>query len=114
MPAQKRKRASVVTPDTNKSRASRALNTPSSTESPLPTDTAADIPYIVTLLPDLNATPNNRKKGKKADNTALRLEPAIENAGDPVAYSISPGSSWESMRKYKNFVGTYSLSLFKT
>ena len=107
MPAQKRKHPSLATSDNEQLRASRALNTPSSTESPLSLDPATDIPYVVVLLPDINARSKPSKRGKKEDVTAVKVEPAIDNAGDPIAYTITPGSNWEKMKRYKHFVGRY-------
>lgn len=112
MPPQKRKRGGILTPMAKELGTGQALNTPRTTESPSSSEVVAQNdnthpPFSVVLLKDLNATPKKggKKGAKGADHTAAKLEPLIDADDDAAAYAITPGTNWESMRKYKNFIG---------
>lgn len=90
----------------------QALNTPRTTQSPASSEVVAQNdsthpPFSVDVLKHLNSTPKKggKKGAKGADYTATKLEPLIDAHDDAAAYAITPGTNWESMRKYKNFVG---------
>lgn len=90
----------------------RVPNTPRTTESPASSEAVAENdnghpPFSVVLLRDLKSTPKKggKKGAKGADHTAAKHEPLIDTDDDPAVYAITPGTNWESMRKYKNFVG---------
>ncbi|KAL9116531.1 MAG: hypothetical protein Q9187_006943 [Circinaria calcarea] len=101
----------MSTPMAKESDKGRVPNTPRTTESPASSEAVAENdnghpPFGVVLLRDLNSTPKKGgKKGTKgADHTAAKQEPLIDTDDDPAVYAITPGTKWESMRKYKNFV----------
>ena len=82
------------------------MNTPRNTGSP-PDDGKPEPLYRIEILRDVNSTPKSKgKKGaKKIDYTKPKDEPAIAPEKERVTYTILPGSNWESMKKYKNFIG---------
>jgi len=63
------------------------------------------IHFQVIYTKGLDVKPTKRKSSsKKDDNTAPRQEAGVTAADKPVTYMISPGSKWDAMKKYKNFI----------
>ena len=52
-------------------------------------------------------TPKSKDKRafKSIDCTSPKSESALVGETSPVNYTILPGSNWDAMRKYRNFVG---------
>lgn len=85
------------------------LATPPSSEPP-PTNGVGsiEVPFSIEYLPHVGAEPRTKKRKGKAvpdDHTVGKVEPDTAEEGKEVAYVIRPGSSWDAMKKYKNFVG---------
>ena len=85
------------------------LATPPSSEPPTTNGVGPiEVPYSIEYLPHVGAEPKAKKRKGKAivdDRTAGKAEPDTVEEGKEVAYVIRPGSAWDAMKKYKNFVG---------
>ena len=102
MGSQKRKRESYATPTSN---ADAASTTPETSQ---PTPQVTNVPFKVEFVKPGEAK-SKREKGKidYDDHTVAREEAGITVADKPITYIIIPGSVWDSMKKYKNFIGMF-------
>ena len=85
------------------------LATPPSSEPPTTNGVGPiEVPFSIEYLPHVGAEPKAKKRKGKAtvdDRTVGKVEPDAVEEGKEIAYVIRPGSLWDSMKKYKNFVG---------
>ena len=107
MGPQKRKRESYATPTSNDAEA--ASNTPEISHL---TTHVTNVPFKVEFLKPGNVKPKRRRRSGNenvdyTDHTVAREEAGITAADKPITYMIIPGSAWDSMKKYKNFIGMF-------
>src|SRR6186713_1477225 len=68
-------------------------------------------PFTVEVLRNEQSRPKSRPiDGKCAsgsiDRSSVKRDPGISPESTTVCYAIQPGEKWESMKKYKTFIGT--------
>ncbi|MCJ1478924.1 hypothetical protein MMC13_007608 [Lambiella insularis] len=100
----KRKREAYATPTSNDQDA--ASSTPEVPPEAIPV-TMSPFTVEYTKLGDTN--PQKRRTSVKRvvadkDHTPPKEEQGFEGTDSPVAYMVRPGSLWDSMKKYKNFI----------
>ena len=100
--AQKRKRQSYATPESNEP--GYKSSSPELVE-----ENDAQTPFTIEYLKSADSKPKTRrgsaKNRAKADHAPGRLETDVAEGQKPVAFTVLPGAHWEGLRKYKNFVG---------
>lgn len=106
MPSQKRKRETYATPSSNGADSTHETMASEAGPNAPPTVTA---PFSIQYLSTVDSKPKRRRVSGTAkaekDFAAGREEAGVGEAAKPVAFTVHPGSSWDSMRKYKNFIG---------
>ena len=106
MPSTKRKR-DYATPTSNDS------DVASKFSEPVPQDPVpfTSVPFTVEYTKIGDTKLKKRRSGGKDkiddnNHTEGKAELGIGDGDAPVTYMILPGSEWEAMKKYKNFIGT--------
>ena len=104
MPPQKRKRSSSEPKEDN-----GASEAPRSTKG-LPDDRIEPL-FRVEIFKDAKAIQKSKRKrsSKNGEWTSPKSEVLLSEKDQRVEYVIVPASNWESMKKYRNFVGMISI-----
>ena len=101
----KRKRAEVT--DKNQGSPESGQDSTYGTQSPA----LAECPFTIDYIhrPSTSSKAKKRKSASKAsDASSERVEQDVPSTNLEVAYVIRPGTLWDSMKKYRNFVGELS------
>ena len=104
MVSQKRKRESYATPTSNDAEESNASDMRQET---VPVTSS---PFTVVYTKPGDVKPKKSRTGIKEkidynDHTAAKEEAGVTEVDPPTTYMVLPGALWESMKKYKNFIG---------
>ncbi|MCJ1380328.1 hypothetical protein MMC17_003431 [Xylographa soralifera] len=104
MVSQKRKRESYATPTSNE--AEDESETP---QMQLETVPVTSSPFTVVYAKPGDVKPKKNRTGAKDkmdynDHTAAKDEAGVTESDPAITYMVLPGSLWESMKKYKNFI----------
>ena len=97
--ATKRKRASISAAEETSETASTDIDTANGN---IP---VADRVFEIQVYKDGKSAP---KKPRNGDWSDLHEQEGWDHNDKPIYYRISPSRQWESMKKYKNFVGESS------
>ena len=101
----KRKRANGLVDGGSPPRNAETPASDSEVTQPAPV-TFADHPFRIEYLDSPSSKPKKRRKSKaQDDHTPGQLESDVAAGDKPIAYIIRPGSMWEAMKKYRNFIG---------
>lgn len=101
----KRKREFYATPVSNDQDA--ATSTPDVLSDTVPVTLS---PFTIEYTKPGDTKPKKPRASVKSainsnDHTTTKQEQGVEATDPPVSYMVMPGSMWESMKKYKNFIG---------
>lgn len=103
----KRKHAEISHPEEGSPESHDGQDSGYGTQSPAIAECPFTIEYVQTH--NLSAKAKKRKShDSEIDSTSERLEQDVPSKSMEIAYVIRPGSLWEAMKKYRNFVGKLS------
>jgi hypothetical protein len=101
MGSNKRKRESYATPTSND--AGEKSKTPETSHA-APSFTAP--PFKIVYAKPRDLKPKKHKRKRADDRTVPKDEAGFTDKDKAVTYMVTPGALWDSLKKYKNFIGT--------
>ena len=107
MVSQKRKRESYATPTSNE-----AEDLSEAPQMELETVPVTSSPFTVVYAKLGDVKPKKSRTGANNkmdynDHTAAKDEVGMTESDPATTYMVLPGSLWDSMKKYKNFIGMF-------
>ena len=107
MVSQKRKRESYATPTSNEAE-DRSEAPPMEPE----TVPLTSSPFTIVYTKPGDVKPKKSRTGARDqidynDHTVAKDEAGVAESDPTTTYMVLPGSLWESMKKYKNFIGMF-------